>query len=624
MYRIALVNMPFTKLRVPSIGLTQVRSAVARWVGPGVQSDIWYVNHDVARYMGVDLYTYVTDAKGASNSGLGDWFFRQVAFPDLPDNTEAYLTRYFPRHDPESEELKRELQVKRAGLDELFDRVIDEYSLLDANLVGLTSMFAQTVACLALARKIKARKPEMVIAIGGANCETPMGQVLARRANMVDFVFSGPALKSFPTLVRHLMEGRRSECHCIAGVFSRKNVAFCPPPLGEEVDIDENLELDYDSYLESLEKHFPGQEFYPALLFETSRGCWWGERSHCTFCGLNGSTMKARTMAVDKAVDHLQSMFRYADRVKFYEGVDNIMPRHYPKEVFSRLNPPGDISIFYEVKSDLTEEDVQILARANINRIQPGVESLATSTLKLMKKGSTAFQGISLLKNCAMHRVRPTWNLLVGFPGERSEVYEKYEQDLPLLVHLPPPTGVFPVRFDRYSPYFMKAVEYGLDLRPLDYYELTYPYNPQELRELAYYFRDQNLSADYFIDMARWIDRVQRRTDEWASRWRQGRDGMYPFLYFEPNGGRLPKIFDSRTLAIVHHEVSDLEHLLLQQLTKPLSLELLASRLPEHSDSRVEADVHTLRDRGLLFEEGGRYLSLVHDVRPPEMDWLRF
>ena len=26
------------------------------------------------------------------------------------------------------------------------------------------------------------------------------------------------------------------------------------------------------------------------ILFESARGCWWGEKQHCTFCGLNGSS----------------------------------------------------------------------------------------------------------------------------------------------------------------------------------------------------------------------------------------------------------------------------------------------------------------------------------------------
>ena len=37
--------------------------------------------------------------------------------------------------------------------------------------------------------------------------------------------------------------------------------------------------------------------------------------------------------------------------------------------------------------------------------IQPGIESLATSTVKLMKKGASAFRNTCLLKFCAIYEV---------------------------------------------------------------------------------------------------------------------------------------------------------------------------------------------------------------------------
>lgn len=62
--------------------------------------------------------------------------------------------------------------------------------------------------------------------------------------------------------------------------------------------------------------------------------------------------------------------------------------------------------------------------------------------------------------------------------------------DLPNLIHLPPPDGTFLVRFDRYSPYFTKRDEYGLDLKPLDFYRLAFPVVPdKQLHDLAYFFR---------------------------------------------------------------------------------------------------------------------------------------
>lgn len=38
------------------------------------------------------------------------------------------------------------------------------------------------------------------------------------------------------------------------------------------------------------------------LQFETARGCWWGAKQHCTFCGLNGDTMNFRSKSPARAV----------------------------------------------------------------------------------------------------------------------------------------------------------------------------------------------------------------------------------------------------------------------------------------------------------------------------------
>ena len=36
------------------------------------------------------------------------------------------------------------------------------------------------------------------------------------------------------------------------------------------------------------------------LSAESSRGCWWGAKSHCTFCGLNGGTMAFRAKSAER------------------------------------------------------------------------------------------------------------------------------------------------------------------------------------------------------------------------------------------------------------------------------------------------------------------------------------
>jgi ribosomal peptide maturation radical SAM protein 1 len=346
------------------------------------------------------------------------------------------------------------------------------------------------------------------------------------------------------------------------------------------------------------------------LLFETSRGCWWGERAHCTFCGLNGTTMAYRAMESERAVGQFERLFSYWPRCSRFESVDNIMPKQYLTEVFPSLDPPPRSTIFYEVKADLKADQLEILSRAAVKEIQPGIESLATSTLKLMRKGTTAFQNIIFLRNCLTYGISPVWNLLIGFPGETDEVYRKYIIDLPLLFHLPPPSGVYPVRFDRFSPYFTQAQQYGLDLQPSDFYGFIYPFSQESLANLAYYFADQNYSAPYMTTMIAWNDRLKTTVERWRSRWKRDDKQPHPQLVFRQRGSSTI-VYDTREGSELEHELGNRGAEILRFLIERRQLVELAREFRQLSETVIVQEVSWLKEHGLIFEEDGRYLSLV-------------
>lgn len=640
MFKISLVNMPFAALNLPSIGLTQIQSVVNKKFGETVSVEICYANQDFGRYLGVEPYEFIASGMESHNSGLGEWFFRQAAFPELPDNLDRYFKRFFPHHNEQTRMYRAFIEEKKSEFDLILNQIIEKYRLTESNIVGFTSMFTQNLASFALARRIKDLNPEVLIIMGGANCESPMGQILVENLSFIDFTFSGPALISFPKFVEHILNNEPEKCHAINGVFSKTNIKSmtaqsCGPTLtqlkvvsqtleqirqlGDELDLDHLVDLNYGPFLDAIEKNFPNREVEPTLLFETSRGCWWGEKAHCTFCGLNGMTMTYRAMSSENAIKVIKSVFKYSDRCSRLSSVDNILPKSYLKDVLPYLDTPPNISIFYEVKSDLTEEDIRVLANARVKSIQPGVESLATSTLKLMKKGSSAFQNLEMLKNCVMYDVSPEWNLLVGFPGEEDDVYQKYLQDLPLLVHLPPPSGVYPVRFDRYSPYFVKAKEYGLDLTPLDYYRFTYPFDEEKLADLAYYFNDRNTNAKYFLTMVRWLGKVREKFQPWHDNWHSENEKHRPHLYFtQKNGSSL--IHDTRSGRPVDHSINEVGTLILDLMEKPKRITELKKEMADVSHPDLEKELTGLLAKGLLFREGERYLSLVLPKEPPKRE----
>nr|QEO74672.1 Radical SAM domain protein [uncultured bacterium] len=611
MYKIALINMPFANLQMPSIALTQLKSVVENRFKNEVSVDVYYLNHDFANYLGLELYDRITESADSQNSGLGDWFFRQIAFPDQTNNTGVYLSRYFPHHTEQMNTLKSRVVEKRHGLDRFLDSLIAKYVLDQTQLVGFTSMFMQNAAAFSMARKLKERDSKITIVIGGANCESPMGQVIAKHVPSIDYVFSGPALKTFPELVQHCLDQEPRKVDSMKGVFTKRNYFFQsgPDAIGEELSIDVPVGLDYKPFLNTLSKNFPQNDIDPILLFETSRGCWWGERAHCTFCGLNGMSMGYRAMSPDLALKQFDSLFEFAPRVTRLDAVDNILPKSYVQEVLPFVKTPESVSIFYEVKADLSESDVQILAKARVKIIQPGIESLATTTLKLMKKGTTAFRNLLLMKFCAIYEIHPAWNLLIGFPGEGEDVYKKYVDDIPLLTHLQPPTGVYPVRFDRYSPYFMKSMEYGLDLHPLDYYSLIYPFPQEALDNLAYYFSDTNTGAEYAQTMTKWIGKIREKVDPWISAWNDNDEP--PKLLLHGNGDE-SMITDSRSGEVNEYRIGAIGARVLNILAdKPKRVGDVAREIGDISVFNAAQEVASLCETGLLFQEEDRYLSLV-------------
>lgn len=626
--------MAFADIAIPSIALTQLKAITETVLEDKVKVDIHYLNHDLASFLTPEIYRFISNGGGSNNSGLGDWYFRQEAFPQMPDNTEKYFARY--GHLVGVDFLRNHggfLQERREKLGHFLDRLIDDYGLADVDVVGFTSLFMQNVASIAMARKLKERRNDIVIVMGGANCETPMGEDLVQNVDVVDYLFSGTSLISFPKLISCLVSGALTDAEYINGVFTKKNCmnkvkgaakvlvtdggeTVTLGPIGDELSINTCVELNYDSFLESFERNFSNANIKPYLLFETSRGCWWGAKAHCTFCGLNGGGMAYRAMESTYAIEMLQGLFkRYYPRIKHFSCVDNIIPKEYVQEVFAKLEKEKDITMFYEVKADITGEEMKILSEAGVVEMQPGIEALATSTLKLMKKGTTSFNNIRFLQHAVTYSVLPYWNLLIGFPGEAEEVYSKYYSDIPLLHHLPPPSGAFPVRFDRYSPYFTEAAKYNLDLQPLDYYALIYPYPKEVLHEIAYYFSDQNFDADYINITSRWLNRLVQRVEAWNERWRNFDQDSFPKLYqYEEDGHDF--VFDSRSGEIKKLAINQTEKQVLENLAVKKNMTGMQAELPSIPVDNLEKTLERLTGLGLLFDEKGTYMSLVFKSEP--------
>ena len=125
MFKISLVNMPFANLNLPSIGLTQLKSVIDERFGDKVSVEICYANQDFGRYLQPTPYQFIAGSMESHTSGLGEWFFRRVAFPELSDNLDDYFRRFFPYHNEQTKMYRTFIEQKRMGFETLLDELID-------------------------------------------------------------------------------------------------------------------------------------------------------------------------------------------------------------------------------------------------------------------------------------------------------------------------------------------------------------------------------------------------------------------------------------------------------------------------------------------------------------------
>jgi ribosomal peptide maturation radical SAM protein 1 len=372
------------------------------------------------------------------------------------------------------------------------DHCMEAVSWENYAVVGFSTMFEQNMSSISLAHRIKDHDPSKIIVFGGANCEEEMGFELHRRFSFIDFVCTGEADFSFPEFLKKKFG--QQPIDNVPGIIFRQNGESVMKKSAQKVESLDALPYpDFDDYFDQIQNASLPSFEYPWLPMETSRGCWWGERAQCRFCGLNPASIAFRSKSKEKVLGEIKHhQERYTDKHKIPTllMVDNIIDKNYFKNLIPELKKqPARPQIFFEIKSNLSKEHVQMLADAGITWVQPGIESLSDHMLRLMSKGVTALQNIQLIKFCKEFGVHPTWNFLFGFPGQKIEDYKQMVELIYKIIHLPPPTAIGPFKLHRFSPYFRNPEKYGIkNVRPASVYSFVYPFESSSLYNLAYFF----------------------------------------------------------------------------------------------------------------------------------------
>ncbi len=610
--RVALVNMPFAAAQRPSIQCGLLKGALTR---AGHRVEVFYLNLELAAELGETPYRKLADLR--SDHLLGEWLFATAAFGPR-DDEEAYFEAH-PSLADTCEQVGRSFDDLRTLRNETLPALIERWATaIDWSayaLVGFTSTFEQNVASLALARRIKERFPGVVTVFGGANYDGDMGPEYVRAFPWIDYAVVGEGDEALPALAGRV--GRGESGVGLRGVVGRVDGSVVEGGAAPLVrDLDALPDPDYDEFFATLSRlgreRVLGQSL-PLLLFESARGCWWGEKHHCTFCGLNALGMAYRSKSPGRVHAQLRRLSARYQIVNF-EAVDNILDMRYLEQLCRPLiEERYDYQVFYEVKANLKRDHLRTLAHAGIRIIQPGIESLSSHVLALMRKGTTMLQNVRVLKWAHYYGIKVAWNLLTGFPGETREDYEDQARLMPLLVHLPPPVGGGSIWLERFSPYFTDDSFPVRDVAPWAAYRFVYPEERLDLRKIAYFFTytmGDTVPSEYLED-------VQLALQDWQNSWTSTRK---PVLVYQRAPDWIQVIDRRRPDAPQVHAFQGPEAAAyelcgdVERRPARVAEALRADGGPDLDADAVEEMLRRFCDLGLMVHEDGRYLSLALPV----------
>jgi len=476
-----LLSMPWAALGEPSLGLGVLKVCLER---DGIAVRVRHLNLFLLQYLRASTYVGLANAYA-----LNDFVFTH----DLDPNVSGVQYRLIRERLAElseigvlslsedaDEAIGKLIEARRTifprWLDECAEFVVAE----NPTLVGFTCLFDQTISSIALARKIRERLPAVTIALGGYGLEGPVAREVLRCFPWIDAVCLGEGEPAIVELARasagqrplagipNILTRDMGEPELVGPRYVRNlRIAIREPiPIrARPISMDESPVPSFDDYLADLDElnrvHQVEIEF-DTLPVETSRGCWWGQRHHCVFCGIDDETMQYRARSPENTLAMLDELSsRYG--VRSFRFSDYILPYTYFQSLLPELAAkPEPYHLECEIKANLTTGHFNLLRSAGFGECQPGIESFSSSVLSKMCKGVTGIRNVQTLVLGKMNGIRIHYNFLFGFPTDELAEYEAMLTVIPLLYHLDPPHGRQEVEITRFAPLQADPERFGI------------------------------------------------------------------------------------------------------------------------------------------------------------------
>ncbi len=584
---VVLIAPLFDLYATPSLGVSILKASLARH---GIGCKVLYPSAMLFEEISLDLWEEL--AAGRANTLIFECLFAPLAHQDHPplsadlfngNEIPDYLRDFFYRTARQTGRNLTQAMLDKAvaGCRRCVERITAEVARLRPGIVGISNTYQGANGAIALVRAIKRVLPGAICVVGGSNCLGEMGGALAEGVPEIDYVFQGEADFAFADFCRDILE---------RGTLPPAKLIACEPPR----DLDTVPRPDYGDFF--ADHDVPPRKV--TLSFESSRGCWWGHKRRCRFCGEPGVSGVYRFKSPDCMREELWEQKEKHPGVEVFLAVDAIMPYQYYDTFLVDLAANGfGGSFIHETHASLSAGQVAQMRKAGITCIQVGIESLSTRLLQLLGKGTDAVTNIRLLRHCRESGIHPAWFLLVGIPDDRAADYEEQARLMPLIRHLEPPV-MSPVFLQRGSPYYEESGRHGITgLRPLPAYSYAFP-APLDINRLACFFHGRFASESR--ERPEVLAPLGEQVRLWQESWRK--ETGPPELSLRRAGKKRWQLTDTRTGGgVVPRAIDAWERELLQRCRQGIAAASLSG------DSRAAR----LLDLGLLVAVDDVLLSVV-------------
>ena len=599
--------MPTLSARFPSFQLALLKPTLER---AGIPAQ----NFSLFMYFGSRIGWKINEAiADVWPSMVGEWIWSKAAFGD---DVAAGGADYFREYEWIFQAIcrragcttKRFQKIREKDAPEFIDFCVNAVDWSRFGMIGFSVVFQQSLASAALAKALKRKYPDIPIVFGGASLEDDIADEMMRGCPQIDYMHCGDGEISFPDLIHRLDRGESLEG--LRGVMWRNNGKI------EYAGRAPNFQTMNDTPIPEFDEYFyarqaGGYENWeeacePMLPIESARGCWWGEKHHCTFCGLNRSGMEFRAKDPEQVIEQIEYLTR-KHGIYSFNAIDNIMAPEYTEKLFRRLaEAKTDVELHYEIRPNFSRTQLGRMRKGGLTSVQPGVESLSTNILKSMRKMTTGMRNVELIKWCTYHDISCLYNILMRFPGETVEDYRMQAELVPKIVHLHPPWGIVKARADRGSPMYAEPETQSIrTLKPAACYKYIFP-KSFNLERVSYYFdheMDNVVDEEHYDDL---LEAVAKWQESWTDR-------GHPFLRYRKALTSIT-IEDGRRRKQRNYSYAD-----------------GAAKLYEYcADARTPRDIakamgtepwvmESLEDfvaKDLILSLDGRYLSLALPVNP--------